>query len=196
MISDLHPIVRAAAQGELPAWTEVKPERRAHMERVAHLLGTWAEFLAPAEVERWRAAGFLHDVLRNAPAEKIRDDVPEQLRGLPDKLLHGPAAAARLRAEGVDDDALLHAIAYHTIGNAGLGDIGQALFVADYIEPGRRYRLDELAALRERMPDRFDEVRQEVLRQRITHQLERGHVIRPETLAFWNELAESTPRAP
>lgn len=190
----MHPIVRKAAHGELPSWTEVKPERLAHMERVAHLMGTWAETIAPAEVERWRAAGFLHDVLRNAPADLIRGDVPEALRVLPDKLLHGPAAATRLRAEGIDDAGLLHAIAYHTIGNAGLDDIGQALFVADYIEPGRRYQLDELARLRDRMPADFREVRLDVLRQRIAHQLERGHAIRPETLAFWNELANATPR--
>lgn len=190
----MHPILRAAARGELPSWTQVKPERLAHMERVAHLLGTWAESLAPAEVERWRATGYLHDALRNAPAESLRNIVPEPLRDLPDKLLHGPAAAARLRAEGVQDDAVLRAIAYHTIGNAGLGDLGQALFVADYIEPGRRYRIDDLAELRARMPDDFAEVRREVLRQRITHQLERNHAIRPETLAFWNELADTTPR--
>lgn len=191
----MHPIIRAAAHGELPSWTQVKPERLAHMERVAHLLGTWAERLAPSEIERWRAAGYLHDALRNAPAAEIRGEVPEHLRELPDKLLHGPAAAARLRAEGVQDEALLHAIAYHTVGNAGLGEIGQALFVADYIEPGRRHRVDELAALRARMPDEFHEVRRDVLRQRINHQLERGHAIRPETLAFWNELADTTPRA-
>ena len=39
----LHPVVRAAARGELPDWAQVSGKRFAHMERVASLLRGWAE---------------------------------------------------------------------------------------------------------------------------------------------------------
>ena len=99
----LSEVVRAAARGELPVWARVSERRRGHIARVARLLGEWADGLGlPAEEkERWLAAGWLHDALREASPEELRPLVPEPLRGLPGKLLHGPAVAARLDRKSV-----------------------------------------------------------------------------------------------
>jgi 2-amino-4-hydroxy-6-hydroxymethyldihydropteridine diphosphokinase len=160
------------------------------MRRVSSLLGEWADALdlAPHERTRWRAAGYLHDALREVPPDELRPLVPEPLKDLAGKLLHGPAAAARLRADGIADEDFLRAVAYHTVGHPDLDDLGRALFIADYIEPGRRYEPQRLATLRARMPAARDQVLRDVLRSRIDRLLRDGRPMRAETVAFWNTV--------
>ncbi|HSJ25176.1 MAG TPA: HD domain-containing protein [Longimicrobiales bacterium] len=164
--------------------------RRAHAERVAALLGEWAASLGlgPQETTRWVAAGMLHDGLREAPPEELRPLVPATFRHLTGGLLHGPAAAERLRLDGVTDEPVLQAIAYHTIGHPDLDELGRALFIADYIEPGRRHDQARLAKLRGRMPDQRNAVLVDVLRARMERTLSEGRSIRSETAAFWNRV--------
>ena len=188
----LHPIVVDAAEGRLPDWAVAGPSRRQHMTRVSELLKAWAEALslAPEQVTRWRAAGHLHDVLRDADAGTLRPRVPPVLRTLPPALLHGPAAAERLRVEGVEDGALLHAIAFHTVGSPDFRRVGRALYAADFLEPGRPYLPDWRAGLRGRMPDELDAVTREIVGARIRHRLDAGEPVLPRTLDFWNQLCE------
>jgi HD superfamily phosphohydrolase YqeK len=181
----------AAAAGRLPAWSVAGPERRAHSARVAALLVEWAGSLRldAAETARWRAAGWLHDALRDADPGALRHALPVSLRDLPHPLLHGPAAAARLRAGGCDDEELLDAIAWHTLGCERFGRLGKALYLADFLEPGRSFAVAERAALRARMPAAADAVLRDVLRSRMRHLLDGGGTIRVETLEFWNSIA-------
>lgn len=189
MASD--PLVDAAASGTLPSWAEVTTARRSHLGRVAELMDDWGRELGLGEPERarWRAAGYLHDALRDADPDTLRPRVPPALRGLPPLLLHGPAAAQRLWAEGVRDGPLLRAVAYHTLGHEELDAMGRFLYAADFLEPGRDLLNDWRAGLRERMPGDGDDVVREVLGARIVYLVERGSRIRPETAGFWNSLA-------
>ncbi len=183
-------IVERAASGEFPAWTEATPGRRAHMARVSALLSEWAEVahLPSEERTRWASLGYLHDALRDADPTTLRALVPEELDTLPDGLLHGPAAAERLRGEGVDDEELLDAVAYHTLGHAAFGRMGRALYLADFLEPGRDFRNGWRAELRARVPADPDGVTLEVAAARIDHLVERRLVLRSETVGFWNAL--------
>lgn len=187
---DLHPVVLAAASGRLPDWAAAGPERGEHIARVAALLDSWAEAsgLPDEERARWRAAGYLHDALRDAEPSSLREWVEEDADLIPDALLHGPAAAARLRAEGVTDDELLAAVAYHTIGDASLGRLGRALYAADFLEPGRTFVGEDEAELRKRAPSELDAVVTEVARRRISNVVDRGLALHPRTVAFWNRL--------
>jgi HD superfamily phosphohydrolase YqeK len=188
----VHPVVERAAAGELPAWAVATDERRRHMERVAALLAEWtrALHLSPQEQVRWTSLGYLHDALRDASAEDLRRRVPPALAALPPSLLHGPAAAEHLRIDGVDDGALLMAVAYHTLGHAELAREGRALYAADFLEPGRADLRDEWRReLRMHMPGALDEVVREILAARIQHLVEFGRPIRPETVGFWNSMA-------
>jgi HD superfamily phosphohydrolase YqeK len=103
---------------------------------------------------------------------------------------HGPAAAEQLIAEGVDDQELLDAIRYHSLGNSGLGALGRYLYLADYLEPGRPYAPVENAAMRAGLPHEPDAVLRRVCGLRIQEVLNRGAPLRRETVAFWNELQE------
>jgi HD superfamily phosphohydrolase YqeK len=190
----LHPIVEGASRGELPAWAVASDERRHHMRRVATLLGSWADSLGLSGQDRgrWTAAGYLHDALRDAPVEDLRPRVPPGLAGLPGRILHGPAAAERLRAEGVADGELLLAVAHHTLGHPALGTLGRALYAADFLEPGRDLLNDWRAGLRDRMPGELEAVVREVVGARIVHLVERRSAMRSETVGFWNALSERT----
>lgn len=180
--------VRAAARGELPRWARMSAERRAHAARVAALMDEWAAALGlPADERlRWRAAGWLHDALRDAEPAGLRPRLPERFRDFPDPLLHGPAAAERL--DGEADAELLDAVRYHTVGHASLGRLGRALYLADFLEPGRDFRPEWRAGLRARMPAGMDAVLAEVIGARIRHLLDERRPIRPETVAFWNAV--------
>jgi HD superfamily phosphohydrolase YqeK len=184
----LSPTVRAAARGELPEWARASEKRRAHIGRVAALLGEWADGLglSPGERDRWVAAGWLHDVLREAHPDELRPLCPDEFRALPPKLLHGPAAAERLAGEA--DAELLDAIRYHTLGSARFGRLGRALYLADFLEPGRRYEPEWTASLRARMPHDFDAVLREVVRARVRHVQESGSILHPETRALYEQV--------
>lgn len=186
-------ILANAASGELPNWAEATDARREHMARVSALLGEWADAvgLPPEERLRWVSLGYLHDALRDADPESLRDLVPTELAGLPDTLLHGPAAAERLRREGVQDPELLHAVAFHTLGHPGLRRLGRALYLADFLDPGRDFLNEWRAELRSRVPSDLDGVTLEVAQARIQHLVKRRLALRPETVGFWNDLVGS-----
>jgi HD superfamily phosphohydrolase YqeK len=186
----LHPIVEAASSGQLPDWASAGRARRAHMERVGELLDAWAAELGLGTEERgrWRAAGWLHDVLRDQDPEVLRPQVPGRFRSYPGPILHGPAAAAKLRAEGVEDDELLDAVSFHTIGDAGLGRLGRALYAADFLEPGRSSSLAWRSELRDRMPAEMDAVLLELVESRVAYLTGAGRPVLPETAAFLARL--------
>ena len=135
----LHPRIAAAAGGELPPWAEAGKRRRAHMERVAALMDVLATAHGASDLQRarWRAAGWLHDVVRDAAPSERRTVLGDREPELPEPLLHGPAAVVRLEAEGVDDPEFLTAVSYHSRGHESFGALGKALSVADFAEPGR-----------------------------------------------------------
>lgn len=188
--SEIHPLVRDAAVGILPEWANTRRKRRSHMARVAALLQEWAEARGehPDEVLRWRALGYLHDCLRDEDPKALRKMLPKDQRDFPDNVLHGPAAAYRLRKEGLRDAEILNAVAYHTMGSPSLGDLGLATYAADFLEPGRTLRKKWRAQLREAMPQDLEPVVLDILGARIQHLIKDQRRVRPETLAFWNHM--------
>lgn len=197
MARALPPLVARAASGRLPGWNQVSPLRREHMKRVAALMEAWARALElpDRDVERWRAAAFLHDVLRDADWDQLRQEAGPLFLHLPGPLLHGPVAAQRLEAEGVTDGDLLRAVAYHTVGHPELDLLGQALFVADFVEPGREEGREWRRELREAMPGDWDRVVRTVAAARIRRTVERGWILREETVGFWNHLVQAESQA-
>ncbi|HEU4629412.1 MAG TPA: HD domain-containing protein [Gemmatimonadaceae bacterium] len=171
---------------ELPAWAQVSERRRAHIARVTALLVRWAHLLALPDAERsaWRDAGLLHDALRDAPEAELRRLTGDERS--PVEILHGPAAAVRLRADGEARQALLDAIQWHTLGYPDWAPMGRALFMADYLEPGRSFARAERAFLAAMVPHDFDAVFREVLRHRLEWTLREGKRLHAETVALWN----------
>lgn len=174
---------------QLPPWAQVSDKRRAHIRRVAELLAEWAEARRVDEVERsrWLRAASLHDALKDAPQTVLRELAPESWEV--DSLRHGPAAAAMAARDGEQDGGVLDAVRYHSVGCARWDDVGRMLYLADFLEPGRRKVGNDRDALAERVPTDPHGVLCEVARRRLLLTLRSGHPLLDETVAFWNALA-------
>lgn len=172
----------------LPAWSRVSPKRAAHIQRVTNLLGAWAATMR-LEAHRARAfmdAGLLHDALRDAPEQELRDITND--RTSPSGLLHGPAAAITLERNGETRRDVLDAIRYHTVGHVGWEGVGKALFMADFLEPGRKFSRQDRYFLSLQVPTDFDGVFRQVVRMRLEWTVREGNLIFPETVELWNAL--------
>jgi 2-amino-4-hydroxy-6-hydroxymethyldihydropteridine diphosphokinase len=178
----------AAPYVELPSWAQVGAKRRAHIGRVTALLSAWAAGmrLDRASANEWIDAGRLHDSLREAPEDELRRITGD--KSSPVGLLHGPAAAIRLAQEGETRAGLLDAIRYHTVGSANWASTGKALYMADYLEPGRKFLHEDREFLASQVPHAFEGVFRQVVRFRLEWSIREGNFIYPETVALWNEL--------
>ena len=134
-------------------------------------------------------AGLCHDIAREWTESSLietasRDGNPLSVLELQrPMLLHGRAAAVILSERfSFRTHSVLDAIRHHTLGTPGIGGIGKILYVADYIEPGRRA-----------ISDRF---RTQVIRYSlneavvavIDHTIAHGRTIAKLTQAMYDEL--------
>jgi HD superfamily phosphohydrolase YqeK len=171
-----------------PAWAQASDKRRKHVARVIALLMQWANALAisPEEREAWYLAGLLHDALRDATDDQLRGLAQDAQRE--PELLHGPAVANLLQARGEATPAVLNAIRFHTVGAPDWERTGKALYMADFLEPGRNFLRRDRAFLAEQVPHDFDGVFRQVVRVRLEHALREGFSLFPETVGLWNAV--------
>ena len=172
----------------LPLWAQASEKRRAHIARVIGLLARWAaEMDLPAdEASRWQSAGLFHDALRDAPESMLRALTGERYR--PAVVLHGPAAAVRAEQEGERRQDVLDAVRYHTIGWAQWARTGRALYLADFLEPGRDFLVSEREFVANQVRHDFDAAFRQGVRLRIEHALSQGGELFPETVELWNAV--------
>lgn len=178
----------AAAGPELPAWARMTDKRRAHVARVTALLDRWAPHVArdAAEAQALHDAGRYHDALRDAPEPLLRELAGDAES--PAELLHGPAAAALLVREGESRADVLDAVRWHTLGSAAWGRVGQALYMADFLEPGRKFAVSDRAFLAAHVRHDFDGVFRQVVRMRLQWSLGEGLELYAGTVALWNAV--------
>ena len=172
----------------MPAWAQVTEKRLAHIGRVTALLERWAEEMRLGDEERaaWRDAGLWHDALRDAPDSELRALVPDER--YPAQMLHGPAAAARLETDGERRPDVLEAIRWHTIGAPDWPRVGVALYMADFLEPGRSFARRDRAFIAAHVHRDFDGAFRQVVRMRLTWSLTEGNMLYPETVQLWNRI--------
>ena len=173
---------------DLPEWACVSAKRAEHIQRVTALLNSWAAAmrLPPGEARAFVDAGVLHDALRDATEADLRKITGDTKSPL--GLLHGPAAARMREQTGETRVELLDAVRYHTVGNEKWGIVGRALFMADFLEPGRKFMKQDRYFLALQVPTSFDTVFRQVVRMRLEWTVREGNHIFPETAALWNSL--------
>ena len=178
----------SGAAPPLPSWAVVSTKRREHIDRVTALLDRWATELAldRARHAGWLAAGRWHDALRDAEAAELRSITGDS--DSPPELLHGPAAAIVLGNDGETREHVLEAIRWHTVGFAAWGDTGRALYMADFLEPGRKFQHSDRQFLANQVSRDFDAVFRQVVRMRMEWVIREGLALAPETVALWNSL--------
>ncbi len=172
----------------MPAWAVITPKRREHIARVVALLDRWSQQLNISEHHRrmWLDAGWWHDALRDADEATLRAMTGDYER--PYGMLHGPATALRLEASGEHREDVLSAIRWHTVGHAAWSPVGKALYMADFLEPGRTFMQADRAFLADRVPDAFDAVFRQVVRLRLEWTIREGKGLAVETVGMWNAV--------
>lgn len=146
-----------------------------------------------------RLAGIAHDMCKGLDADKLielatQDGKPFSAveRAKPD-LLHGRAAAIMLvQKYNFDDKDVKEAIANHTFGAPGMGNLAKVLFVADKIEPGRPFVTKKYLAAIYRLS--INEATAQVLRENIDYVKSKHYIISPATLAFMQSLEGNDER--
>lgn len=117
--------------------------------RFMHSLGVacTAYFLAKKHGENAKLAyftGLVHDIAKRLPLSEqlsLCNDIKlvSDERSYP-KMLHAPAGAAFLKSKyKIDNEKLLCAVRFHTIGSTKMSLFDKIIYMADYIEPFRSF---------------------------------------------------------
>ena len=155
-----------------------------------------------------RLAGLLHDWDKSYDDEGIRRRAeelglevdPYSFAEMP-ALLHGfTAAAALAQAYPQLPRDVVRAIELHTTGEIGMTDLDMIVYVADAIEPGRRYGgLDDVRKLVGKAS--LEELYLATFQHILLNLVDRRKRVYPRTLEVWNhyvvrarEAAGATPR--
>ena len=179
--------IKALLRGRLPS------ELYLHSERVSATAGDLLEKHAPEEAERGKLAGILHDIAKPLDSDALLSKADEfgiltgDIERKNPVLLHAKVGAeiAR-RTYGVSDDTVLGAIRWHTVGRASMSECEMAVYLADLIEPERNYPGVEevrLSAARSLARGCLDGVSR-----KIVYVIERGRILDPSSVAFYNWL--------
>jgi nicotinate-nucleotide adenylyltransferase len=130
--------------------------RFAHTAGVVEVARRLAVLYCPEKTEMLSAAALLHDVTKELPeAEQRRIMAVNGVDLRPDedaspKIFHGITAALLIPARYPEwaSPELISAVRWHTTARAGMTLTEALLYLADYIEEGRRF--DDCIALRDR----------------------------------------------
>lgn len=173
-------------------------------ERYSHSLGSEesARELAirfNADPDRAAFAALVHDNAKCIPDKELLKIINEnnlpvsEMEKMSTKTLHAPVSAFLAQKElGIDDQEILDAIRYHTIGRINMTPLEKVVYLADKIEPNTRdteYRkmlvqkLNETANIDEAILLSYDST--------IRSLLDRKLFISPETIMVWNSLIQS-----
>lgn len=193
-MSDSQLVERFREQAEqLPDWLH-NHVRRVVVEgrRLAHRYALAEDEL---NLERVEAACWGHDLYRAhepaqllALAEELRLPISSVERTAP-ILLHGPIAAARAERDwGVNDEAVLEAIRWHTTARPGMSAVATTVFLADKIEPGKVAADPGLAPIRALADHNPEAALLAFLERRLQEQIAVGQVIDPISLETRNTL--------
>lgn len=152
-----------------------KEERRAHSLRTAELAAAKAVKLGISEKKAITAALF-HDCAKNLSADDglLKGfEMPKEWGEVPDEVAHQfTGAYVAETAFGVTDTEILEAIRYHTSARPRMGELEKLIFLADMLEPRRRYPgVDELRTL---FQEDLDECLTEALRQTLLFLKQKG----------------------
>ncbi len=147
------------------------------------------------DIDLCSLAGLVHDVARDmndvellerARSLDLAVETVEQERPY---LLHAAVGAGILTEKlGVEDDRVVRAVERHTFGAERMSDMEMIIFLADMIEPSRRFAgVDTLRALA------AHDLRMAYLtgfKRQLLFVIEMGRLLHPKTLKAWNGIAK------
>ncbi|HEX3030408.1 MAG TPA: bis(5'-nucleosyl)-tetraphosphatase (symmetrical) YqeK [Clostridia bacterium] len=143
--------------------------------------------------ERAAFAGLLHDCAREIKGieaielcRKFGIDIDEVSYRQPE-LLHGALGSILAKKDfGVDDEAVLKAIRYHTTGHPGMTLIEKIVFLADYTEPARDF--PGVQEIRHKADKNIDDAILTAMNSTINFVLKKNTLLHMETINARNHL--------
>ncbi|SHE87252.1 putative HD superfamily hydrolase of NAD metabolism [Marinitoga hydrogenitolerans DSM 16785] len=163
--------------------------------RLKHIMGVTytAKILADkygVEENRIELAALGHDLFRDVKPYKFLKIAKVYEIGISyvEKknpiLLHGKIAAEYLKREYNIPEDVYEAIYYHTSGYKHFGIVGKIIFIADSIEPTRKYKNVEY--YRDIAFYDINRAYKEILKNKVIYSLERNHFLLSDTVDAWN----------
>ncbi len=168
-----------------------KVKERLPEKRYNHVLGVMNTAVALAKVygvseEQARIAAILHDVAKYADRDWMRGIIEKEnmdplLLDYHHELWHAPVGAYLAAYEfGVADQEILDAIRYHTTGRAAMTDLEKIVYIADMIEPSRKFPgVERLRAMKN---DGLDQLMEASIRQSIEFLTSKNQPVYPDSL--------------
>ena len=148
-----------------------------------------------ADEEKAYFAGIAHDLAKEIPEEELRLKLigygkQELLDEYSYPLLHGPAAAVILKEEfSVFDEEVLDAVFYHTTGKEDMNLLTKIIYLADFIEPGRKF--SGIEKVRYTAYKNLDEAIIIASGMVIINTIKKGKELHPDTIISRNYLLKS-----
>ena len=171
---------------------KLKHDRFVHTRGVAEVSVRLARLYGADELEAELAA-WLHDCARVYPTgafieECVRRDIPvTSLDRRSPILLHAPLGVYLAKhIYGVENESVLDAIAYHTVGREEMTTLERIVYLADMIDPSRDY--DGVELLRKLAEEDLARAMVAAFDQSIAHVIRCGGLLHPNTILARNEL--------
>lgn len=171
----------------------IKP--RMPEKRFIHTIGVMETAIQLAEkygedVKAAETAAILHDVAKYADEEWMKEIVKEhkldqRLLDWGSEILHGPVGAWIAKTEfHIENEDILNAIRFHTTGRANMSKLEKIIFLADMIEPNRKF--DGVEKLRKKIHEDLDKGMRASIRHSIAYLVDVKLPIFPDSIECYN----------
>ncbi len=168
----------------------LSPKRFRHSCNVARAARQLAQRYG-ADVERAYFAGLMHDICKEEPYEFQRelmlagDFPPDEAELHSRKLWHGIAGARMLQTEfGVQDEEILKAVRYHTVGHEKMSLLEEIIYIADMISDEREYK--GVGKMRKLAHENLQEAMLEALRDAMISVVKKGVMLPQNTVSAYH----------
>ena len=170
---------------------------RLSKKRYNHSLGVADAALKLAQMygedpDRAYLAGLVHDICKEEEPEKQKELMLEgnlNLSGaeLSAKALwHGPAGAYFIKSElGIEDEGVINAVRYHTVGRPSMSKLEEIIYIADLISDDRDYK--DVDKMRKLAFSDFEKAMYEAVCYCITSVVKKQNYIPEGTLDLYNQ---------
>ncbi|WNF37687.1 bis(5'-nucleosyl)-tetraphosphatase (symmetrical) YqeK [Bacillaceae bacterium IKA-2] len=165
--------------------------------RFQHTLGVLETAISLAkkyggDIKKVELAAIFHDYAKYRSIEEMKsivknEGLDQKLLNYGKELLHAPVGAYYLSIEiGIWDEAVLNGIRYHTTGRVNMTLLEKIIYIADYIEPNRKFKGVE--EVRELAAKNLDQALILAIGNTIKFLVTKRQLVFPDTLAAYNDL--------
>jgi predicted HD superfamily hydrolase involved in NAD metabolism len=148
-----------------------------------------------ADMKKAELAAIFHDYAKFRPKEEMKrllidEKMDERLLYFHHELWHAPTGAFLVQKEaGITDEEVLSAIRWHTTGRPGMTRLEKIVYLADYIEPGRRFPgVEDVRALAAR---HLDEAVLAAVKNSILFLMNKQQPVFPVTMDTYNDFIQN-----